>query len=84
MAFVLQACLLPTPKGASCANYARCLNQILQNLGSMQVPFEHSHVNIKLSNFLLMYSLGKYCMCLCSCPFPFILIIIYFHFKVVA
>ncbi|KAL8504359.1 hypothetical protein ACS0TY_022908 [Phlomoides rotata] len=33
----LQACLLPTPKGTSCANYARCLNQILQNLGSMQL-----------------------------------------------
>ncbi|KAK4486257.1 hypothetical protein RD792_008927 [Penstemon davidsonii] len=33
----LQACLLPTPKGTSCANYARCLNQILQNLGNMQL-----------------------------------------------
>lgn len=33
----LQACLLPTPKGSSCANYARCLNQILQNLGGMQL-----------------------------------------------
>ncbi|KAK4490880.1 hypothetical protein RD792_001595 [Penstemon davidsonii] len=33
----LQACLLPTPKGTSCANYAKCLNQILQNLGSMQL-----------------------------------------------
>ncbi|XP_051129956.1 protein arginine N-methyltransferase 1.5 [Andrographis paniculata] len=33
----LQACLLPTPKGASCANYAKCLNQILQNLGNMQL-----------------------------------------------
>ncbi|KAL0327656.1 UNVERIFIED_CONTAM: protein arginine N-methyltransferase 1.5 [Sesamum angustifolium] len=32
----LQACLLPTPKGISCANYAKCLNQVLQNLGSMQ------------------------------------------------
>ncbi|XP_028060273.1 uncharacterized protein LOC114263894 [Camellia sinensis] len=31
-----QACLLPTPKGASCANYARCVNQILQNLTNMQ------------------------------------------------
>ncbi|XP_058222514.1 protein arginine N-methyltransferase 1.5 [Rhododendron vialii] len=33
----LQACLLPTPKGASCANYARCVNQILQNLNNMQL-----------------------------------------------
>ncbi|KAL1569291.1 Protein arginine N-methyltransferase 5, variant 2 [Salvia divinorum] len=33
----LQACILPTPKGSSCANYARCLNQILQNLGGMQL-----------------------------------------------
>ncbi|KAH6788310.1 SHK1 binding protein 1 [Perilla frutescens var. frutescens] len=33
----LQACLLPTPKGSSCANYARCLNQIFQNLGGMQL-----------------------------------------------
>ncbi|KAK6116946.1 hypothetical protein DH2020_049321 [Rehmannia glutinosa] len=42
----LQACLLPTPKGTSCANYAKCLNQILQNLGSMQlwlrIPLEKS------------------------------------------
>ncbi|KAF5936430.1 hypothetical protein HYC85_027559 [Camellia sinensis] len=35
----LQACLLPTPKGASCANYARCVNQILQNLTNMQSSF---------------------------------------------
>ncbi|KAK3212958.1 hypothetical protein Dsin_017664 [Dipteronia sinensis] len=33
----LQACLLPSPKGASCANYARCVNQILQGLNSMQL-----------------------------------------------
>ncbi|XP_073223614.1 protein arginine N-methyltransferase 1.5-like isoform X9 [Cicer arietinum] len=26
----LKACLLPTPKGNSCANYARCVNQILK------------------------------------------------------
>ncbi|GMQ02526.1 hypothetical protein CsSME_00048712 [Camellia sinensis var. sinensis] len=42
----LQACLLPTPKGASCANYARCVNQILQNLTNMQlwlrIPLEKS------------------------------------------
>ncbi|CAL5425964.1 unnamed protein product [Camellia sinensis] len=31
-----KACLLPTPKGASCANYARCMSQILQNLTNMQ------------------------------------------------
>ncbi|KAL6530813.1 Protein arginine N-methyltransferase 5 [Orobanche gracilis] len=33
----LQACLLPTPKRTSCANYAKCLNQILQNLANMQL-----------------------------------------------
>ncbi|XP_057957491.1 protein arginine N-methyltransferase 1.5 [Malania oleifera] len=33
----LQACLLPTPKGASCANYARCVNQILQSLNNLQL-----------------------------------------------
>ncbi|GKA47999.1 hypothetical protein Tco_0740957, partial [Tanacetum coccineum] len=31
------ACLLPTPKGKSSGNYARCVNQILQNLNNMQV-----------------------------------------------
>ncbi|XP_062164136.1 protein arginine N-methyltransferase 1.5 isoform X1 [Alnus glutinosa] len=33
----LQACLLPSPKGTSCANYARCVNQILLGLNSMQL-----------------------------------------------
>ncbi|XP_010526290.1 PREDICTED: protein arginine N-methyltransferase 1.5 [Tarenaya hassleriana] len=33
----LQACLLPTPKRSSCANYARCVNQILQGLSNMQL-----------------------------------------------
>ncbi|KAJ0593993.1 putative methyltransferase [Helianthus annuus] len=33
----LQACLLPTPKGKSCANYARFVNQILENLNNMQL-----------------------------------------------
>ncbi|XP_062117161.1 protein arginine N-methyltransferase 1.5 [Humulus lupulus] len=33
----LQACLLPAPKGKSCANYARCANQILQSLNNMQL-----------------------------------------------
>ncbi|RZC92028.1 hypothetical protein C5167_027918 [Papaver somniferum] len=33
----LQACLLPSPKSASCANYARCVNQILQSLNNMQL-----------------------------------------------
>ncbi|XP_061346203.1 protein arginine N-methyltransferase 1.5-like [Gastrolobium bilobum] len=33
----LQACLLPAPKGTSCANYARCVNQILQSLSNMQL-----------------------------------------------
>ncbi|GJU98226.1 V-type proton ATPase subunit A3-like protein [Tanacetum coccineum] len=32
----LQASLFPTPKGKSCGNYARCVNQILQNLNNMQ------------------------------------------------
>ncbi|KAF6139671.1 hypothetical protein GIB67_002476 [Kingdonia uniflora] len=42
----LQACLLPPPRGTSCANYARCVNQILQGLNKMQlwlrVPLEKS------------------------------------------
>lgn len=33
----LQACLLPSPRGDSCGNYARCVNQILQSLNSMQL-----------------------------------------------
>ncbi|KAJ4829898.1 Protein arginine N-methyltransferase 1.5 [Turnera subulata] len=33
----LQACLLPSPKSTSCANYARCVNQILQGLPNMQL-----------------------------------------------
>ncbi|KAG6783509.1 hypothetical protein POTOM_012958 [Populus tomentosa] len=35
----IQACILPSPKGASCANYARCVNQILLGLNNMQAPF---------------------------------------------
>ncbi|KAJ3696287.1 hypothetical protein LUZ60_001664 [Juncus effusus] len=42
----LQACLLPAPKGASCGNYARCVNHILQGLTNMQlwlrIPLEKS------------------------------------------
>ncbi|XP_024517472.1 protein arginine N-methyltransferase 5 isoform X2 [Selaginella moellendorffii] len=33
----VQACLLPTPKAFGCANYARCVNQVLQGLGNMQL-----------------------------------------------
>ncbi|KAJ3698660.1 hypothetical protein LUZ61_002365 [Rhynchospora tenuis] len=33
----LQACVLPPPKSASCGNYARCVNQILQGLSNMQL-----------------------------------------------
>eukprot|EP00897_Mesotaenium_endlicherianum_P006889 jgi/Mesen1/6228/ME000320S05426 len=33
----LQACMLPTPRPLDCANYARCVNQLLQNLTSMQL-----------------------------------------------
>ncbi|GJP64343.1 hypothetical protein CLOP_g21349 [Closterium sp. NIES-67] len=33
----LQACLLPTPKALDCGNYARCINQVLQGLSSMQL-----------------------------------------------
>lgn len=47
----LQACLLPTPKGPSCASYARCVNQILQNLNHMQlwlrIPLEKSEDGIE-------------------------------------
>ncbi|KAK9097651.1 hypothetical protein Syun_024696 [Stephania yunnanensis] len=42
----LQACLLPRPPGPSCANYARCVNQLLQGLNNMQlwlrVPLDKS------------------------------------------
>ncbi|GAV63636.1 PRMT5 domain-containing protein [Cephalotus follicularis] len=33
----VQACLLPSPKGTSCANYARCVNQILQGTSNIQL-----------------------------------------------
>ncbi|CAK7354396.1 unnamed protein product [Dovyalis caffra] len=33
----IQACILPSPKGASCANYARCVNQILLGLNNVQL-----------------------------------------------
>ncbi|WOG82041.1 hypothetical protein DCAR_0101200 [Daucus carota subsp. sativus] len=33
----LQACLLPSPKGTSCGNYARVVNQILQSVNNMQL-----------------------------------------------
>ncbi|KAF3325605.1 protein arginine N-methyltransferase 5 [Carex littledalei] len=33
----LQACVLPPPKRASCGNYARCVNQILQGVTNMQL-----------------------------------------------
>ncbi|XP_047327783.1 protein arginine N-methyltransferase 1.5 [Impatiens glandulifera] len=50
----LQACLLPTPKGVSCANYARCVNEILQNLNTMQlwlrIPLEKSDEDAGDSN----------------------------------
>lgn len=44
----LQACLLPPPRRASCGNYARCVNQILQGINNMQlwlrVPLEKSEL----------------------------------------
>ncbi len=33
----LQACLLPTPRPLDCANYARCVNQLLQGLSTLQL-----------------------------------------------
>lgn len=40
---LLQACVLPTPKGKSFANYARCVNQILHGtLSNVQVDFPFS------------------------------------------
>lgn len=33
----LQACLLPPPRGGSCGNYARCVNQILQGINNVQM-----------------------------------------------
>ncbi|RWW64884.1 hypothetical protein BHE74_00027841, partial [Ensete ventricosum] len=42
----LQACILPPPRRASCGNYAKCVNQILQSTSNMQlwlrVPLEKS------------------------------------------
>ncbi|XP_009419997.2 protein arginine N-methyltransferase 5 [Musa acuminata AAA Group] len=42
----LQACILPPPRRASCGNYAKCVNQILQSTNNMQlwlrVPLEKS------------------------------------------
>ncbi|KAL4575335.1 hypothetical protein LXL04_022177 [Taraxacum kok-saghyz] len=65
----LQACLLPTPKGRSCGNYARCVNQILQNLNNMQlwlrIPLEKSDgdddaVLIEWSSLPYPNSLGRW------------------------
>ncbi|XP_031102890.1 protein arginine N-methyltransferase 1.5 isoform X1 [Ipomoea triloba] len=54
----LQACLLPAPKGVSCANYARCVNQILQNLNNMQlwlrIPLKKSDDDIVNGNPVTM------------------------------
>ncbi|XP_031504319.1 protein arginine N-methyltransferase 5 [Nymphaea colorata] len=52
----LQACLLPCPRGPSCSNYARCVNQILQSLNSnmqlwLRVPLEK--VDIDDTNAML-------------------------------
>ncbi|XP_070670128.1 protein arginine N-methyltransferase 1.5-like isoform X1 [Malus domestica] len=41
----LQACLLPAPKGKSCANYARCANQLLQGISSTQLWLRLPWVN---------------------------------------
>ncbi|URE48004.1 PRMT5 arginine-N-methyltransferase [Musa troglodytarum] len=42
----LQACILPPPRRASCGNYAKCVNQILQSTNNMQlwlrVPLQKS------------------------------------------
>ncbi|XP_074564500.1 protein arginine N-methyltransferase 5 [Curcuma longa] len=43
----LQACILPTPRGGSCGNYARCVNQILQGNNMqlwLRVPLEKSEL----------------------------------------
>lgn len=66
---MLQACLLPSPKGTSCVNYARCVYQILQGLRDMQVPllvevlwlipcpsqmsFHHSYTCFSNCNFVM-------------------------------
>ncbi|XP_020527079.1 protein arginine N-methyltransferase 5 isoform X2 [Amborella trichopoda] len=46
----LQACILPSPRGAHCGNYARCINQILQGLNNMQlwlrIPLEKSDPDV--------------------------------------
>ncbi|GAB4837642.1 Protein arginine N-methyltransferase 5 [Ancistrocladus abbreviatus] len=33
----LQACLLPAPRSVNCGNYARCVNQIMQNFNNIQL-----------------------------------------------
>eukprot|EP00898_Chlorokybus_atmophyticus_P004141 jgi/Chlat1/4728/Chrsp30S04763 len=33
----LQACLLPTPRALNCANYARCVNQLMATVHNMQL-----------------------------------------------
>ena len=57
----LQSCLLPSPKGASYANYARCVNQIVQGLSNMQVPFFIWIYSQNQFNFFL--SCSNYCFC---------------------
>ncbi|CAH2061266.1 unnamed protein product [Thlaspi arvense] len=49
----LRACLLPTPKGTSCANYARCVNQILQGKLEMEVIFLLSFTRTSLHQSLI-------------------------------
>lgn len=60
----IQACLLPAPKGKSCANYARCVNQILENLHNMKVlllsfHFQFDKIILKLDVLTSQFSLLK-------------------------
>ncbi|XP_038710078.1 protein arginine N-methyltransferase 1.5 isoform X2 [Tripterygium wilfordii] len=69
----LQACLLPSPKGSSCANYARCVNQILQSLNNMQlwlrvplVKIEEDSMDEKSENLLDSWELWNSFRLLCE------------------
>ncbi|KAJ8758723.1 hypothetical protein K2173_000444 [Erythroxylum novogranatense] len=69
----LQACILPAPKGASCANYARCVNQILQGLNNMQlwlriplVKVEEGSVDMNSNNLIDLWELWNSFRILCE------------------
>jgi type II protein arginine methyltransferase len=48
----MAAVLLPTPRPSSCANYARCLNQVAQELGYVQCWIRIPAVHPQVGNYL--------------------------------